>query len=128
VVGRGDRIGGVWHHNTSPGAACDVPSHLYEFSFAPNSRWSHRYSPQAEIQAYMEDVVRRHGVGDRIRTGTEVRRARWVAERNRWSLETAAGGHEADGLVTGCGQLSVPSVAAVPGLGRVRRPCLHNGQ
>src|SRR3954464_12601223 len=72
VFERGARAGGVWHHNTCPGAACDVPSHLYEFSFAPNPRWSRRYAPQAEIQAYLEDVARRHGVLDRIRTSTEV--------------------------------------------------------
>ena len=77
VFERGERVGGVWHHNTYPGAACDVPSHLYEFSFAPNPRWSRRYAPQAEIQAYLEDVARRHGVLDRIRTGTEVTSARW---------------------------------------------------
>ena len=81
VFERGERVGGVWHHNTYPGAACDVPSHLYEFSFAPNPRWSRRYAPQAEIQAYLEDVARRHGVLDRIRTGTEVTRARWDARR-----------------------------------------------
>ena len=64
VFERGERVGGVWNHNTYPGAACDVPSHLYEFSFAPNPRWSRRYAPQAEIQAYVEDVARRHGVLD----------------------------------------------------------------
>jgi cation diffusion facilitator CzcD-associated flavoprotein CzcO len=62
VFERGERVGGVWHDNTYPGAACDVPSHLYEFSFAPNPRWSRRYAPQAEIQAYLEDVARREGV------------------------------------------------------------------
>src|SRR6476661_5017953 len=73
VFERGERIGGVWHHNTYPGAACDVPSHLYEFSFAPNPRWSRRYAPQAEIQAYLEGVARRHSVMERVRTSTEVR-------------------------------------------------------
>ena len=72
VFERGERVGGVWHHNTYPGAACDVPSHLYEFCFAPNARWSRRYAPQAEIQAYLEDVAQRHGVLERIRTSTEV--------------------------------------------------------
>ena len=72
VFERGERVGGVWQHNTYPGAACDIPSHLYEFSFAPNHRWSRRYAPQAEIQAYVEGVAREHGVLDRIRTGTEV--------------------------------------------------------
>src|SRR3954462_2872860 len=76
VFERGERVGGVWHHNTYPGAACDVPSHLYEFSFEPGRDWSRRYARQGEIQAYLEDVARRHGVLDRIRTGTEVKQAR----------------------------------------------------
>ena len=88
VFERGERVGGVWHHNTYPGAACDIPSHLYEFSFAPNPRWSRRYAPQEEIQAYLEDIGRRYGVADRIRTSTEVperalgRAARHVAARD----------------------------------------------
>src|SRR5204863_481407 len=104
VFERGERVGGVWHHNTYPGAACDIPSHLYEFSFAPNPRWSRRYAPQAEIQAYLEDVARRYGVAERIRTGTEVTRASWDTARGRWVVETSAGTHGADVLLTGCGQ------------------------
>ena len=125
---RGERIGGVWHHNTYPGAACDVPSHLYEFSFAPNPRWSRRYAPQAEIQAYLEDVAQRHGVRDRIRTSTEVTRARWNEERSRWVLETSAGDHEADLLITACGQLSVPKVPAIAGLQTFDGPAFHTGE
>src|SRR3954451_22670250 len=90
VFERGDRVGGVWHHNTYPGAACDVPSHLYEFSFEPNPNWTRRYAPQSEIQAYLEDVVERYGVRDRIRTGTEVTGATWDEERRRWRLQTSA--------------------------------------
>src|ERR671922_1693520 len=78
VFERSERIGGVWHDNTYPGAACDIASHLYEFTFAPNPRWSHRYAPQAEIQAYLEDVARDHGVLDRIRLRTEGLGARWL--------------------------------------------------
>src|SRR2546421_12605467 len=66
VFERAERVGGVWHHNTYPGAACDGPSHLYEFSFAPNPRWSRRYAPQAEIQAYLESVAPEDRVLDRI--------------------------------------------------------------
>jgi cation diffusion facilitator CzcD-associated flavoprotein CzcO len=128
VFERGERVGGVWHHNTYPGAACDVPSHLYEFSFEPNPRWSRRYAPQAEIQAYLEDVARRHGVLDRIRTGTEVTSASWDEERSRWVLETSAGTHEADVLVTACGQLSVPSVPPIPGLDGFEGPKFHTAQ
>jgi cation diffusion facilitator CzcD-associated flavoprotein CzcO len=128
VFERGERVGGVWHHNTYPGAACDVPSHLYEFSFAPNPRWSRRYAPQAEIQAYLEDVARRHAVLDHVRTGTEVTRARWDEERDRWRLETSAGSHEADVLITACGQLSLPSVPRLPGLETFAGPAFHTGQ
>ena len=128
VFERGERVGGVWHHNTYPGAACDVPSHLYEFSFAPNPRWSRRYAPQAEIQAYLEDVARRFGVMDQIRTGTEVQSARWDSERDRWVLETSAGPHEADVVLTACGQLSVPSVPPIPGLDTFSGPAFHTAQ
>jgi cation diffusion facilitator CzcD-associated flavoprotein CzcO len=128
VFERGERVGGVWNHNTYPGAACDVPSHLYEFSFEPNPRWSRRYAPQAEIQAYLEDVARRHGVLDRIRTGTEVTSARWDEERNLWVLETSAGTHEADVLVTACGQLSVPAVPPIAGLESFEGPAFHTAQ
>jgi cation diffusion facilitator CzcD-associated flavoprotein CzcO len=128
VFERGERVGGVWHHNTYPGAACDVPSHLYEFSFAPNPRWSRRFAPQAEIQAYLEDVARRHGVLDRIRTSTEVQEARWDGERGRWVLQTSAGPHEADVLLTACGQLSVPTVPPLPGLDSFEGPAFHTAR
>jgi cation diffusion facilitator CzcD-associated flavoprotein CzcO len=128
VFERGDAIGGVWHHNTYPGAACDVPSHLYEFSFEPNPRWSRRYAPQAEIQAYLEDVARRNGVLDRIRTSTEVQRAAWDEQRRKWVLTTTAGEHEADILVTACGQLSVPSVPPLTGLDSFAGPAFHTAR
>jgi cation diffusion facilitator CzcD-associated flavoprotein CzcO len=128
VFERGERVGGVWNHNTYPGAACDVPSHLYEFSFAPNPRWSRRFAPQAEIQAYLEDVARREGVAARIRTGTEVERADWDEERGRWVLQTSAGPHEADFLITACGQLSVPKMPSISGLQSFAGPVFHTAQ
>jgi cation diffusion facilitator CzcD-associated flavoprotein CzcO len=128
VFERGERIGGVWHHNTYPGAACDVPSHLYEFSFAPNPRWSRRFAPQPEIQAYLEGVARRHGVMEHIRTSTEVQQARWDGERGRWMLQTSAGPHEADVLLTACGQLSTPTVPAIPGLDSFAGPAFHTAR
>ena len=108
IFERGDRVGGVWAHNTYPGAACDVPSHLYEFSFEPNPRWSRRYAKQAEIQEYIEAVAARHGVLELTRTGTEVTRAQWDEDAGRWQLQTSAGAFEADILLTACGQLSIP--------------------
>jgi cation diffusion facilitator CzcD-associated flavoprotein CzcO len=128
VFERGERIGGVWHHNTYPGLACDVPSHLYEFSFAPNPRWSRRFSPGPEIQAYVEDVAQRYGVTDRIRLSTEVRRATFDEARSRWVLETSAGPHEADVLVTACGILSTPRLPRIPGLERFAGPAFHTAR
>src|SRR5215468_2811861 len=69
IYEKGDGPGGTWRENTYPGLACDVPSHLYSYSFAPNPEWSRRFSPGAEILAYFEDVARRHGVMERIRFG-----------------------------------------------------------
>jgi cation diffusion facilitator CzcD-associated flavoprotein CzcO len=128
VFERGERLGGVWHHNTYPGAACDIPSHLYEFSFAPNPRWSRRYAPQAEIQAYLEEIASRYGVRDRIRTSTEVLSARWDESRDAWVLETTAGPHEASVLVTACGQLSVPTVPPIAGLDSFAGPAFHTAR
>src|SRR3954452_9917873 len=103
VFERAERLGGVWEANTYPGAACDIPSHLYEYSFAPNPGWTRRYAPGAEIQAYVEDVAR--GSGVRARTSTEVTSARW--DGTRWQLSTSAGSFSADVLITACGQLSI---------------------
>jgi cation diffusion facilitator CzcD-associated flavoprotein CzcO len=127
VFEKGERVGGVWHHNTYPGAACDIPSHLYEYSFAPN-RWSRRYAPQAEIQAYVEGVARRFGVLHKVRAGTEVTSARWDEDRDKWLLETDAGAHEADLLITACGQLSVPSTPPIPGLDEFEGPAFHTAE
>ncbi len=128
VFERSERLGGVWHHNTYPGAACDIPSHLYEFSFAPNPCWSRRYAPQPEIQDYIERVVRAHGVEQRVRTGVEVTGARWQPDQRRWQLSTSAGPAEADVLLTACGQLSTPQKPAIPGLERFAGPAFHSAR
>jgi cation diffusion facilitator CzcD-associated flavoprotein CzcO len=127
VFEKGERVGGVWQHNTYPGAACDIPSHLYEYSFAPN-RWSRRFSPGPEIRSYIEGVARRFGVFDKVRTDTEVTSAGWDEERGKWLLETSAGSHEADVLITACGQLSVPKVPPIVGLESFDGPAFHTAE
>src|SRR3954449_7099316 len=77
VLERGDGVGGTWHFNTYPGCACDVPSHLYSFSFAPNPEWSRTYSKQPEIRAYLERVARDFGTQERTFTETTVEGAAW---------------------------------------------------
>lgn len=127
VFEKGERVGGVWQANTYPGAACDIPSHLYEFSFAPN-RWSRRFAPQAEIRAYVEGVARRFGVLERVRTGTEVHSAEWDEGRRRWRLRTSAGPYEAEILVAACGQLSVPQTPPIAGLADFEGPAFHTAE
>jgi cation diffusion facilitator CzcD-associated flavoprotein CzcO len=128
IFERGDRVGGVWNWNTYPGIACDVPSHLYEFSFAPNPDWSRRYSPGSEIQAYIEKVARDHGVLDKVRLSTEVQSATFDEEAGRWTLQTSAGPFEADVVITGCGQLSAPSIPPLPGLDEFAGPAFHTAR
>jgi cation diffusion facilitator CzcD-associated flavoprotein CzcO len=127
VLERGDRVGGTWRDNAYPGCACDVPSHLYSFSFAPNPNWSRAYSPQPEILAYLEDVVARFGVGDRIRCGVEVRDAAWDDAAHRWVVRTDAGQLTADVLVAAAGPLSQPHLPDLPGLAEFAGPVLHTG-
>ena len=76
VFEKSDGVGGTWRDNTFPGAACDVPSHLYSYSFEPNPWWSRTYATQPEILAYLERCCERYGVGPHVRTGTAIRRAR----------------------------------------------------
>ncbi|MGB8650144.1 MAG: NAD(P)/FAD-dependent oxidoreductase [Mycobacteriales bacterium] len=117
VLERSDDVGGVWRDNTYPGAACDVPSHLYSFSFAPEGRWSKRFAEQPEIHAYLQRVARDHGVLPHVRFGTEVTRAEWDEDEHHWRLTTSTGQvHVADVVVAACGQLSRPAYPDVPGL------------
>ena len=127
ILERGDRIGGVWRANTYPGIACDVPSHLYSLSFAPNPDWSKRFSPGDEIQAYLTGVAERFGVMPHIRFNADVERAAFDEEKSRWRLEVADGDDvEAEVLITACGQLTRASIPAVPGLDRFTGPMFHS--
>jgi cation diffusion facilitator CzcD-associated flavoprotein CzcO len=121
---RAPRLGGVWAANTYPGAACDIPSHLYEFSFAPNPGWSRRYAPQAEIQRYVERIAEQSGA--RIFVGTRVEAAAFAD--GRWRLRTSAGEFEADVLIAACGQLSIPHVPPLPGLDQFAGPAFHTAE
>jgi cation diffusion facilitator CzcD-associated flavoprotein CzcO/acetyl esterase/lipase len=127
IVDRADGVGGVWRDNTYPGAACDVPSHLYSFSSAPGYEWSRRFAPQADILRYLQRLTREHGLTERLRLGTEVTEAHWDATAARWQLDLSDGGTlEADVLVPACGQLSRPATPAIPGLDRFAGPVFHS--
>ena len=109
-------IGGTWRDNTYPGVACDVPSHLYSFSFAPKTDWSRRYAGQAEIRAYIEEVARRWDLHRHLRLNTELIEARFDGTAGLWRLQGRDGRtFAARALVSGCGQLNRPQIPDLPG-------------
>src|SRR5215207_2292940 len=109
LLERADENGGTWRDNTYPGCRCDVPSHLYSFSFAPNPDWSSTFSPQPEILEYLKDCSVRFGVMPHIRFETELETAAWDDEEKLWRIETSNGAVTADILIAAQGPLSDPS-------------------
>ncbi len=128
VLERGDDVGGTWRDNTYPGAACDVPSQLYSFSFAPNPDWSRSFSPQPEIQAYIRRLAYRSGVLDRFRFRTPLEDARWDEEQQHWQVRTGAGSLTADVLVSAAGALSEPRLPDIEGIGSFAGEVFHSAQ
>ena len=128
VLERGDGVGGTWHFNTYPGCACDVPSHLYSFSFAPNPGWSRTYSPQPEIRDYLRRVVGDFKVTPKVRLNCEVASARWDEAAQRWELETSQGPVRARVLVSATGPLVEPKIPRFPGLERFAGPAFHSAR
>lgn len=129
VLEKADHPGGVWRDNTYPNAACDVPSSLYSWSFAPNPEWPRRYSAQADILDYIERVADERGIRDRIRTGTEVTSATYDDATATWSVETAVGEtFEAEFLVSAVGQLSRPVIPQIVGAETFTGPAFHSAQ
>jgi cation diffusion facilitator CzcD-associated flavoprotein CzcO len=128
VLERAAEVGGTWRDNTYPGCACDVPSHLYSFSFAPNPEWSHHFAPQPEIWQYLRWCVARFDLGPYIRYGCEVRAAAWDEEASRWCLTTSQGPLTADVLALGQGPLSEPSLPDIPGLDRFPGTLFHSAR
>ena len=126
VLERAGEIGGTWRDNTYPGCRCDVPSHLYSFSFAPNPKWSSTFSPQPEILEYVRDVARRFGVMPHVRFHTELESADWDEHEGRWRLQTSQGPMTAEVLVCGQGPLSEPRLPDVPGLDSFEGTAFHS--
>jgi cation diffusion facilitator CzcD-associated flavoprotein CzcO len=127
ILERAGEIGGVWRENTYPGAGCDIPSPLYSFSHRPNPDWPMRFSLQADIKAYLEEVAREYGLTGRIRFGTGVASADFDESASRWRVRTEAGEViEADVLVPAVGQLSRPAMPDIPGRESFRGPAFHS--
>jgi cation diffusion facilitator CzcD-associated flavoprotein CzcO len=115
IFEKAPQLGGTWRDNQYPGAACDIPSLSYCFSFEPNASWSRKWAPQAEILAYMERCAKKHDLLRRVRFGVEIARARYDA--GVWHLETTRGDRfAANVLVSAVGQLSRPSMPSIDGI------------
>lgn len=128
VLERGDDVGGTWHFNTYPGCACDVPSHLYSFSFAPNPEWTQTYSRQPEIGADLKRVATEFGVRPHIRLNTNVEGAQWDDSACEWVISTSTGEVRAKVLVAAAGPLADPKLPDVPGLDEFQGEAWHSAR
>lgn len=116
VLERAGAVGGTWRDNSYPGCACDVPSHLYSFSFAPNPDWPRTFSGQEHIQAYLERVTDVFGIRPHIRLNSEVTLITWNKEELYWEIGTTGGDWTADCVVSATGPLSDPKTPDIPGI------------
>lgn len=129
IIEKGEEVGGVWRENTYPGAACDVPSPFYSYSFEPNPRWPHRFSRQPAILDYIKQVADKYDLRRHIRFGTEVTAAAFDETSARWRVELDNGEPlEVDILVSAVGQLSRPSIPDLPGRESFRGIEFHSAE
>jgi cation diffusion facilitator CzcD-associated flavoprotein CzcO len=128
VLERADDVGGTWRDNTYPGAACDVQSNLYSFSFAQNPDWGRSYSEQPEIQAYLQTTADRFDVRRHCVFGADVASARWDDGAQRWLVSTSAGDFRARVLVSAAGALADPTYPDIPGLDSFAGTVMHSAR
>jgi cation diffusion facilitator CzcD-associated flavoprotein CzcO len=128
VIERADEVGGTWRDNTYPGIACDVPSHLYSLSFAPNPEWGRTFSTGAQIWQYMREVARALRIDEVTAFGEKVLDASWDGHRQLWRIRTTTLELGAEVIIDGSGALSAPAYPAIEGLHRYRGPILHSAR
>jgi cation diffusion facilitator CzcD-associated flavoprotein CzcO len=129
VFERADRVGGTWRDNTYPGAACDVPSPIYSFSFELGLDWSARFGTQAEIQRYLEHCARKYDVLPKIRFNAEVAAARFDETTGTWTLELTGGDRPVfDAVICATGQLSRPRVPDIDGMSEFAGAQFHSSR
>jgi cation diffusion facilitator CzcD-associated flavoprotein CzcO len=128
ILERAPAVGGAWRDNTYPGCACDVQSRLYELDVAPWPGWTRRFAGQAEIRAYLENVVEIFGLRSCVRTDCEVLRAEWCEDDDLWRVQTSRGVVEADVLISACGGLTEPLWPDIPGVDEFRGAAMHTAR
>jgi cation diffusion facilitator CzcD-associated flavoprotein CzcO len=128
ILEQANDVGGTWRDNSYPGCACDVQSHLYSFSFAPNPDWTRSFSPQPEIWAYLKRCAHDFGILPHVRFRHEVREAAWDNASRRWLIETSQGRCTATVLVMASGALSAPALPQLPGLHTFKGRVFHSAR
>jgi cation diffusion facilitator CzcD-associated flavoprotein CzcO len=129
IFERADEIGGTWRDNTYPGAACDVPSHVYSLSFEQNPNWSQRYATSGEIQEYLLDVVAKWNLRQYMRLDTEIVEARFDEDAGAWALQTSRGeSFKARVVIAGVGGLVDPSYPEIPGMSEFEGDMMHTAR
>ena len=129
ILDHGADLGGTWRDNSYPGSACDVPSHLYSFSYAQRRDWSRLCSPQQEILDYLHEVAGRFGVDRFVEPNTKVRSCSWDEGRHAWTTQSADGrSWESDAIVLATGQLHQPAYPAIEGLDRFKGHSFHSAR
>lgn len=129
ILEKADEIGGTWRDNTYPGCACDIPSHMYSFSFEPKPDWTHMWSFQPEIFDYLKHVTDKYGLRRNIRFNTHVDRAHWDEQDSRWHVFDKSGQEfVAQFLISGAGGLHIPSIPEIEGADTFTGAMFHSAQ
>jgi cation diffusion facilitator CzcD-associated flavoprotein CzcO len=128
VLERAQDLGGTWRDNDYPGLCCDIPSHVYSYSFELHPHWTRGFSPGWEIHGYLKSTADKHGVTPHLRLGHEVREAAWSDADSRWVIDTSAATLSADVLINAAGPLSDPTTPQIPGIDGFQGKCFHSAE
>lgn len=128
LLEKASELGGVWRENTYPGCACDVPSALYSYSFAPNPRWSRLFAGQAEIKQYLQDTAARFKVMPHVHCGQEALRMAWQNDANLWEIQTPTHTLRSQFMVLACGPMHEPVLPNIPGLPEFKGEVFHSSR
>ena len=128
VLEKASRVGGTWRDNNYPGCGCDVPSALYSFSFSPSHKWSHLFAKQPEILSYLEEVVEKYDLGEKIEFNNELISARWDEAKHIWNLETSKGQYQARTVLFTTGPITEPSMPKLKGIEGFKGEMFHSAR
>ena len=128
VIEKASRVGGTWRDNNYPGCGCDVPSALYSFSFSPSHRWSHLFARQPEILNYLEDVVAKHALTEKIQFNVELLHAKWDEKQHVWLLQTNQGLYRAKSVIFSTGPITEPALPKVKGIESFQGEMFHSAR